>query len=68
MSNTQINVTCRYRSGTYVTSKVNGKSASATQDAESAVRALARKLLPDQQFTVTKAEGENWTIQGDFIC
>lgn len=57
-----IKVTCKYSSGTYKTNKVQGQSASATQDAKCAVEALGRKLLPDQQFAVTQVDNENWII------
>lgn len=57
-----IKVTCKYSSGTYKTNKVQGQSASATQDAKCAVEALGRKLLPNQQFAVTQVDNENWII------
>jgi hypothetical protein len=57
-----IKVVCRFRSGTYITNKVNGKQASNTAGADGAVSALGRKLLPDQEFAVTNVDGDNWLI------
>ncbi|WP_027671281.1 hypothetical protein [Rheinheimera baltica] len=62
MENQTISITCKYRSGTYVTSKFNGQTASSTQGPEFAVRALAFKLLPDQKFTVVNTGKEYWEI------
>jgi len=63
MSHQTISVTCKYRSGTYITSKFNGQTASSTQGPEFAVRALAFKLLPGQEFTVVNTGLEYWEIQ-----